>query len=398
VARLGILLIMEKPEPQPKYDVGVIGAGQLARMMAQAAIALGLRLRLFAQSATDGAALIWPDVEIGSPDDPDAVAAFASECGIVTFDHELVPQASLDRLTHNSTKMRPGPSTLAYAQDKRWQRERFAQLGFPVPPFRIVKSAQEVAAFAIDWGWPLALKTSYGGYDGRGTWRVENPNDATTLIASLSTNTRDLIVERWIPIEREIAVMVARSPSGQIATYPVVQTLQIDGICREIVAPAALTVAQTNRVIDLTCEIAKAIDLTGMMAVEFFVAGEDILINEIATRPHNSGHYTIEGCTTSQFEQHLRAVMDWPLGATDLRFDSVVTVNILGGSNAEEPRAGLPEALAIEGVHIHLYGKGARPGRKLGHVTAVGTDPNEVRGRAWRAAEKLTGEPAEVAK
>jgi 5-(carboxyamino)imidazole ribonucleotide synthase len=389
---------MEKAELQPTFDVGIIGAGQLARMMAQAAIPLGLRLRLFAQSATDGAALIWPDVEIGSPDDPDAVAAFASACGIVTFDHELVPRASLDRLIQNNTTMRPGPSTLAFAQDKRWQRERFAQLGFPVPPFEVVKSVQDVAAFAIDWGWPLALKTSYGGYDGRGVWRIENPIDTATLLASLSTNTRDIIVERWIPIEREIAVMVARSPSGQIATYPVVQTVQVEGICREVGAPASLTNAQSSRAIDLASEIAKAIDLTGMMAVEFFVAGDDILINEIATRPHNSGHYTIEGCTTSQFEQHLRAVMDWPLGATDLRFDNVVTVNLLGGSNAQEPRMGLPEALAIEGVHVHLYGKGARPGRKLGHVTAVGSDLNEVRGRASRAAEILTGEPAEVSK
>jgi 5-(carboxyamino)imidazole ribonucleotide synthase len=389
---------MERVEMQPTYDVGIIGAGQLARMMAQAAIPLGLRLRLFAQSAIDGAALIWPDVEIGSPDDPDAVAAFASECGIVTFDHELVPSTSLERLMQNNTTLRPGPSTLAFAQDKRWQRERFADLGFPVPPFGVVKSVQDVATFAIDWGWPLALKTSYGGYDGRGVWRIENPNDVTTLLASLSSNTRDMIVERWIPIEREIAVMVARSPSGQIATYPVVQTLQVDGICREIVVPAALSVAQSNRAIDLACEIAKAIDLTGVMAVEFFVAGDDVLINEIATRPHNSGHYTIEGCTTSQFEQHLRAVMDWPLGATDLRFACVVTVNLLGGSNAREPRAGLPKALAIAGVHVHLYGKGARPGRKLGHVTAVGTDLNDVRERAWRAAEILTGEPAEVAK
>jgi 5-(carboxyamino)imidazole ribonucleotide synthase len=387
---------MEKNSSRSRFDVGIVGAGQLARMMIEAAIPLDLRLRLLAQSPADGAAIVWPDVVIGSPDDPAAVVDFARLCDVVTFDHELVAPESLSALVDNDVVIRPSAATLEFAQNKLWQRRSFAEHGFPVPPFARVSSSSEIESFAATDGWPVAFKTAKGGYDGRGVWRIEDANEAASVFDSLGGRTTDILVERWIPIDREIAVMVARSPSGQIATYPVVDTLQVEGICREIVAPADVPSEIADRAEQLARSIARTIGLTGVMAVEYFVSGNDVLINEIATRPHNSGHYTIEGCVTSQFEQHLRAVMDLPLGDTSLRSDAVVTVNVLGGSTGEDPKHGLAAALAIEGVHIHLYGKEARRGRKLGHVTVTGFELDDIRRRAWQAAELLAGEPAGV--
>ncbi len=378
----------------PRFDIGIVGAGQLARMMIEAAIPLGLRIQLLAQTPNDGAALVWPDVVVGSPDDPETMLKFGRSCEVVTFDHELVSVASLDTLTRHNVVIRPGMSTLKFAQNKLWQRRAFSQVGLPVPDFAPVQSISDIEAFAEATGWPVALKTAHGGYDGRGVWRVENRNEAVSILSTITGRARDILVERWIPIDREIAVLVARTPSGQIATYPVVDTLQTEGICREIVAPANVVPEISNEADELARSLAESIELVGVMAVELFLANSELLINEIATRPHNSGHYTIEGCVTSQFEQHLRAVMDWPLGMTSLRSDYVVTVNVLGGSSGQDPMNALPAALALEGVHVHLYGKEARPGRKLGHVTVTGTNLVEIRDLAWRAAEQLTGEPA----
>ncbi|MFL5759387.1 MAG: 5-(carboxyamino)imidazole ribonucleotide synthase [Thermomicrobiales bacterium] len=387
---------MDNATTEPHFDIGIIGAGQLARMMVRAAIPLGLRLRVLAQSVNDSAALVWPNVVVGSPDDPNTVLEFARPCGIVTFDHELVSPRSLDLLARSNVVLRPSVSTLQYAQNKRWQREEFSRRGFPVPAFAGVRVVDDVVTFVASYGWPVALKTAYGGYDGRGVWRIDNVGAAIALLESVSEASCDMLVERWIPIDREIALIVARSPSGQMATYPVVDTVQRDGICREIIAPADLPPQLSQRATLLGREIAEAIDLTGVMAVEYFVAGDELIINEIATRPHNSGHYTIEGSVTSQFEQHLRAVMDWPLGLTTLRSEQVVTVNVLGGTEAIDPREALSAALTDESVRVHLYGKSARPGRKLGHVTVTGPDLVDAQARAWRAAELLTGEPAEV--
>jgi 5-(carboxyamino)imidazole ribonucleotide synthase len=378
-----------------RYDVGIVGAGQLARMMVQAAISLGLRVRVLAESPADSAALVWPDVVIGSPNDPEAVASFAQACDVVTFDHELVPPSCLRRLAEVHATLRPSAAALAFAQDKRWQREQFALRGLPVPPFRVIGSVDDISELAGEIGWPVALKTAVGGYDGRGVWRVDTAAEAAELFDSLSRQASDLIAEAWIPIDREVAVLVARSPSGDLAVYPVVDTVQADGICREIVASACVPGSVANRATMLAIEVAEAIDLTGVMALELFVAGNELFINEIATRPHNSGHYTIEGSATSQFEQHLRAIMNLPLGSTNLTAESVVTVNVLGGATGEDPYRSLTKALSVPGVNVHLYGKRPRPGRKLGHVTVLGDDLDEARGRAWSAANILTGDPME---
>jgi 5-(carboxyamino)imidazole ribonucleotide synthase len=378
-----------------RYDVGIVGAGQLARMMVQAAISLGLQVRLLSESPTDGAALVWPDVVVGSPNDPDAVASFAEACDVVTFDHELVPPLVLERLVAQGINVRPSPSALAFAQNKRLQRERFGQLGLPVPPFQRVQSLDNIAMMGATFGWPLAIKMAAGGYDGRGVWRIDSVASASDLFDKLAGRESELIAEAWMPIEREVAVIVARSPSGTSVVYPVVDTVQADGICREIVAPAGVSSDIASEATALALAVAESIDVTGVMALELFVSGARLYINEIATRPHNSGHYSIEGCVTSQFEQHLRAVVGLPLGSTDLTASHVVTVNVLGGPEAEDPRFALAAALEDSGVHVHLYGKAARPGRKLGHVTVLSDDLESARARAWRAAFALSGQQVE---
>ncbi|MGH2531294.1 MAG: 5-(carboxyamino)imidazole ribonucleotide synthase [Thermomicrobiales bacterium] len=377
----------------PPADIGIVGGGQLARMTARAAIPLSIRLRVLAARADDSAAQICPDVMVGSPDDPEVLSIFVRGCQVVTFDHELVPATALARLEDEGVCLRPSPSTLAFAQDKRWQRDRLGALGFPVPPHRIVTHGQEIAAFAEAFGWPVVVKTPRGGYDGRGVWIVETPHQADDLAARLG---QSILVEPWLPIEREVAVMVARRPSGQIVAYPVVETVQVDGICREVVAPAPIASAMAAEADKLARSIADEIALTGIMAVELFVAEGRLLINELATRPHNSGHFSIEGCVTSQFEQHSRAVLDWPLGSTAMTAPVAVMVNILGGPNGADPRDLLPKALALDGVHVHLYGKAARPGRKLGHVTVIGDDMALARERAAQAASILTGVAVEA--
>lgn len=373
--------------------IGIVGAGQLARMLIQAAIPLGIRVRLLAEHPADGAARVAADVTIGSPADPDLASAFAATCDVTTFDHEQVPPATLARLEQEGRTLRPSAATMAIAQDKQSQRERFAARGLPVPPFAVLVSPEEIDAFGAAHGWPIVVKAATGGYDGRGVWVSATPSEARAVVSRLIAAGVQPIAEAWVAIDREIAVMVARSAGGEIAVYPPVETIQIDGICRELIAPARISGSIAAECRRIAHDVAGLTGVVGVLAVELFVAGDRVLVNEIATRPHNSGHWTIEGCVISQFEQHLRAILDWPLGATAMTAPHVVTVNLLGGPDGRDPGAELPKALAIDGAHVHLYGKEARPGRKLGHVTLAGDDLGSLRGRAWRAAEILTGLP-----
>ncbi len=370
--------------------VGIIGAGQLARMMLQAAIPLGVRVRLLAERADDSAALVAPDVTLGRADDPAALAAFVRSCDATTFDHELVDADALAALEATGHALRPGAGTVALAQDKRRQRQLLGNLGFPVPPHRPVDAPADLLKFGAAYGWPVVAKAGRGGYDGRGVWVLDGPEEAEDLLARVNPAAVELLVETWVPIERELAVLVARRPAGEVVAYPLVETIQIEGICHEILAPAEVEPRLAVEAEDLALSIATSIESTGVLAVELFQTAEGLVVNELAARPHNSGHWTIEGAATSQFEQHLRAVLDWPLGSTALQAPAVATVNVLG-RDAVDPLHHLPAALAVEGVHVHLYGKAARPGRKLGHVTALGQDRVEVRDRAVPAAGLLTG-------
>jgi 5-(carboxyamino)imidazole ribonucleotide synthase len=367
----------------------MVGAGQLARMTSNAAAALGLTLRILAEHASDSAALVSGAVTTGSPRSLDDLRAFAAVCDVVTFDHELVAPEALVALQAAGVCMRPSPDALRFAQDKLYQRTHLEQVGIPVPPFRQVATIADVAEFASEQHWPMVLKAARFGYDGRGVWVVANPSEAHTVLLETAERHLHLFAEPLVAIEREVAVLVARRPGGQSVTYPVVETVQQDGMCREVIAPAPVNNAIALEAQQIAERIARVIDATGVLAVEFFVTADGLLVNELALRPHNSGHYSLGGCRTSQFENHLRAVLDWPLGEPRLLTPVVVTVNVVGATSGADPLNHLPLALGIPGVSIELYGKVARPGRKLGHVTALGDDLAETRLRAQRAANLL---------
>jgi 5-(carboxyamino)imidazole ribonucleotide synthase len=363
----------------------MVGGGQLARMTHQSAIALGLTLRVLAESPSDGAALVTPDLDVGAPDDQSALLRFAKGCDVITFDHEHVPTAQIQAMESTGVAVRPGSAALLYAQDKLAQRQKLREIGVPVPEFAPVKTIDDVAAFGDEHGWPVVLKAVRGGYDGRGVWMLDE----------LPTSLPDvpLYVEQKVPLVHELAVQVARRPSGEMRTWPIVETVQSDGICVETVAPAPrLSPALSGDAERLACQLAETLDVTGLLAVELFEAPGGLVVNELAMRPHNSGHWTIEGATTSQFEQHLRAVADWPLGDTTACAPVTVMVNFLGGEHTDLA-TGLPAVMAeVPEAHVHLYGKAPRPGRKLGHVTVLGTDVTETRERARAAVAALRGE------
>ncbi|MCZ7439692.1 5-(carboxyamino)imidazole ribonucleotide synthase [Micromonospora sp. WMMC241] len=372
--------------------VGMVGGGQLARMTHQAAIALGQSLRVLALAPDDGAALVAADVQYGDHTDLTALRTFAKGCDVVTFDHEHVPNAHIRALTDEGVKLFPPAEALVHAQDKRVMRERLGELGAPNPAWRPVESPADLVAFGAEAGWPVVLKAARGGYDGRGVWMVDDADQAAELAATLLDGGTPLLVEERVALRRELAVQVARSPFGQVAAYPVVETVQRDGICVEVLAPAPdLPEEQAVAAQQLAIDLATALGVVGLLAVELFDTPGGLVVNELAMRPHNSGHWTIEGARTSQFEQHLRAVLDYPMGDTSLTAPVVVMANVLGG---EPGGISIDERLhhlfaAEPGAKVHLYGKQVRPGRKIGHVTVLGTDLAEVRARAARAARWL---------
>ena len=372
--------------------VGIVGAGQLARMTYQAAIALDLRVRLLAEGADEAAAAIGAEVVLGSPRDAADLARFAASCDVITFDHELVDVAALRTIEQAGHLVRPGSGTIAIAQDKARQRALLGEAGLPVPAFRQVADLADLIGFGREQGWPIVAKAVRGGYDGRAVWPLADEGAAADLWARLDGEERPaLLAEAHVPLDRELAVLVARRPSGEIVTYAVVETVQRQGICRELLVPAALPAAVEAEARSLGRRAAAAVGVVGILALELFLVGERLVVNEIAARPHNSGHWTIEGAVTSQFEQHLRAVLDWPLGATDLVAPAVVTANLLGGAVGTEPRRLLPGALIDPRVRVHLYGKVARPGRKLGHVTVLADTMESARQSALTAVARLGG-------
>ncbi|MEU7711000.1 5-(carboxyamino)imidazole ribonucleotide synthase [Micromonospora chalcea] len=372
--------------------VGMVGGGQLARMTHQAAIALGQSLRVLALAPDDGAALVAADVQYGDHTDLAALRTFAKGCDVVTFDHEHVPNEHIRALTDEGVKLFPPAEALVHAQDKRVMRERLGELGAPNPAWRPVESPADLIAFGEETGWPVVLKAARGGYDGRGVWMVDDAAQAAELAATLLAGGTPLLVEERVALRRELAVQVARSPFGQVAAYPVVETVQRDGICVEVLAPAPdLPEEQAVAAQQLAIDLATALGVVGLLAVELFDTPTGLVVNELAMRPHNSGHWTIEGARTSQFEQHLRAVLDYPMGDTSLTAPVVVMANVLGG---EPGGISIDERLhhlfaAEPGAKVHLYGKQVRPGRKIGHVTVLGNDLEDVRARAARAARWL---------
>ncbi|MEU8358995.1 5-(carboxyamino)imidazole ribonucleotide synthase [Nonomuraea sp. NPDC048882] len=370
--------------------VGIIGAGQLARMSQLPAIALGVELRVLANNPEESAARVVVDTRIGDYRDLGDLREFARGCDVITFDHEHVPTEHIRSLAANGYVVHPGADALVHAQDKTVMRERLTAIGAPCPAWARVRSVDDVTAFAGEHGWPVVLKAVRGGYDGRGVWVCRSPADVVEAFASGI----ELMAEAFVPFERELAVLVARSPHGQGVSYPVVETVQQDGICVEVIAPApGLDQEQSAQAQRIALTIADQLGVTGLLAVEMFQTSGGLVVNELAMRPHNSGHWTIEGSTTSQFEQHLRAVLDLPLGTPKMTAQYVVMANLLGGDDPDVFKR-YEHVLAHDpGIKLHFYGKEVRPGRKIGHVTALGSNLDEVRARARHAAVHLmTGE------
>jgi 5-(carboxyamino)imidazole ribonucleotide synthase len=366
----------------------MVGGGQLARMTCQAAIGLGVGFRVLAGSAADSAAQVTVGTQLGDYRSIDDLRRFAAGCDVLTFDHEHVPGEHLEALERAGVRVRPAAAPLRFTQDKLAMRERLTGLGIECPRFAPVTGVAEVAEFAAG-RWPVVLKAVSGGYDGKGVWVCASAAEAQVVL----DHGIGLIAEEYIAFERELAVLAARSPHRQGAVYPVVQTVQRDGICREVIAPApGLAPGRAAEAHELALRIASELGVTGLLAVEMFETSRGLLVNELAMRPHNCGHWTIEGARTSQFEQHLRAVLDLPLGSPVPTAPVTVMANVLGGDDADVYGRYLHVMAADPTVKVHMYGKAVRPGRKIGHVTVAGdarSDPDELADHARRAASYL---------
>jgi 5-(carboxyamino)imidazole ribonucleotide synthase len=379
--------------------LAVIGGGQLARMMAQAAVALGVPIRLLAEGPDVSAAQVVRDPLVGDYRDLDTLREVAAGCAAVTFDHEHVPTGHLHALAADGHPCRPGPEALVHAQDKGVMRTRLDGLGVPSPRHRLVADPAEVDDFADSvGGYPVVLKTTRGGYDGKGVWVVGSAVEARDPFSVADSTGVEILAEEKVDFRRELSALVARSPSGQVAAYPVLESVQRNGVCAEVVAPAPdLDPALSVEAQAIAMRVAGELGVTGILAVELFETRDGrVLVNELAMRPHNTGHWSIDGAVTSQFENHLRAVLDLPLGSPGARAPWTVMVNILGGDHgalSEDLYGGYPHVLARDPeLRVHLYGKDVKPGRKVGHVTAYGDDLDDVRERARHAAAWFCGD------
>jgi 5-(carboxyamino)imidazole ribonucleotide synthase len=369
------------------FRVGVIGGGQLARMMIEPALALGIDIKVFAES--DGSSAALATTQVGDYSDLAQVAAFAKTVDVITFDHEHVPLAVLENLEAQGVSVQPKPEALRFAQNKLSMRLRLAELGLPMPAWAEIKTASELDAFIADNGGVAILKTPIGGYDGKGVAVVHSSADASDWLTNIESFGGSLLAEQKVEFVRELAQLVARRPSGEIKHWPLVQTVQSSGVCSEVLAPAPnSSSAALAKAADIAETVASGLGVTGVLAVELFeTADGDFLINELAMRPHNSGHFSIEGSRTSQFEQHLRAVLDLPLGSSDLVAEHAVMVNLLGVDDKNDFVSAYPKAMAAHpAAKFHTYGKAARLGRKMGHVTVVGSDADAILADARLAA------------
>ncbi|NLF03536.1 MAG: 5-(carboxyamino)imidazole ribonucleotide synthase [Actinomycetales bacterium] len=400
--------------------VAVVGGGQLARMMAAPAAALGVHLRVLAESERASAAQVVADAPVGKAADDDALRALVAgdvpgasgdpvPADVLTFEHEHVPGDSLRAIAAEGTSVQPGADALVHAQDKIVMRARLSELNVPVPRWAAVGSQGELAEFLAAVGHPdpdpslpdraprAVVKTSRGGYDGKGVRVVAEPADVDDWFAAAAAGGPALLAEELVPFTRELAVLAARSPSGEVHTWPVVESLQVEGVCYLVTAPAPDLSPETERAArEIAVQVAEGLDVTGVLAVEMFEVNGSVLVNELAMRPHNSGHWTIDGSVTSQFEQHLRAVLDLPLGDTAARAPWTVMANVLGSAHDQVTDALADVTAADPGAKVHLYGKDVRPGRKLGHVTVSGADLEQVRARAEAAAAILRGGPGPI--
>ena len=359
--------------------VGVIGAGQLARMMVAPATALGVDLLLFASDAQDSGAQITHHV-VGDYTNLAQVLDFARQCDVITFEHELVPLSVIKGLEAEGIRVYPTSSAFIYSQDKAAMRAKLEN--FPAPQSSVITDSSTITDY------PVIAKAISGGYDGRGVWKVASQSELDEILS----HTNPLLIEELVDFDTEIAVMVARSPHAQATSWAPVETVQEDGICIMTVTPAQkISQAVAEQAQKIALEIAQEVGVVGVMAVEMFVKGEQIYINELAMRPHNSGHWSIEGSVTSQFEQHLRSILDLPLGSPDMNHPYAVMGNVLGGDKTDMYRPYLHLMARNPNLHFHQYRKEVRKGRKIGHVTACGDDLLHLTQEVQHARDYMSG-------
>ena len=367
-------------------------------MMHQAGISLGIDVHLLSEAPDASAAQVIANTTVGDHSQLEVLQSFAENVDVLTFDHEHVPTKYLRQLS-GSVEVRPGPDALSHAQDKALMRERLSAMGIPCPGFAVCRTPEELASFGEELGWPIIAKTSRGGYDGKGVWKLDGPEQASEpFIAKPDFSAGEevvIVAEEFIDFTRELSAIVVRSPSGQAVAYPISETTQTDGVCVETITPApGLGDQEAADLQAMALRIAGELHVVGILAVELMAAADGrVVVNELAMRPHNTGHWSIDGASTSQFENHLRAVLDLPLGAPDLRAPHVVMTNILGGAEPDLTGA-LQHVFARDrAIRVHLYGKDVRAGRKVGHVTACDNDFETALRRARHAARYLMGDP-----
>lgn len=355
--------------------LGILGGGHLARMLTQASISLGIQTVIYERFGNSPAGRVTPHNVVGPWDDDEAQATFVELCDVATVDNEFVDASVLEKLEAQGLPVYPTPATMALVQDKLKQMNALKAAGLPLPDFRAVDSLEDVMTAAQAFGWPLMLKARRGSYNGYGNARVASADELPAVWESLAQYREQggLMAEAWVDMDCELAVTIVRGRQGEIRRYAVVQTVQQDGICTAIRAPAPVPVDLRKKASDLAAAVVETVAGVGVMGVELFLLPDgQIVVNEAAPRPHNAGHYTIEGCETSQFENHIRAVLGWPLGITRLRVPAAVVVNVLGKRDAEANPDGAHRALSVAGAHVHMYGKRlVRPGRKMGHITVL---------------------------
>jgi 5-(carboxyamino)imidazole ribonucleotide synthase len=367
------------------FRVGVIGGGQLARMMTPPALALGFELKVFSESEGSSAALATSVV--GDYTKVQQVRDFAKTVDVITFDHEHVPLSVLETLEAEGFSIQPSPKALKFAQNKLHMRKRLAELRLPMPNWAEIKTAEELDNFISDNGGVAILKTPIGGYDGKGVSVVRNAADAENWLRNIQDFGGSLLAEQKVNFTRELAQLVARRPSGELKAWPLVQTVQRDGVCAEVLSPAPNS-SNLEKAAQIAQTIASGLEVTGVLAVEMFeTESGELFINELAMRPHNSGHFSIEGSITSQFEQHLRAVLNLPLGSTESTAPHSVMINLLGVNDTNDFVSTFSDAMvAHPTAKFHTYGKSARKGRKMGHVTVIGENADAVLAEARAAA------------
>ncbi len=371
--------------------LGIIGGGQLARMTAMSALQMGCDVLVLERNDHSPAANLATHSIVGDWDDPEALVKLATQVDVVTLENEFVDAAALAAIEEAGCPLYPTSRSVGIVQDKFTQKSELAKAGVLVPRFVAVTSKEEIEEAGKTFGWPIVLKTRRNGYDGKGNATIRNAGDIEAGWQMLGAGTRGLFAEEWCPFVKELAVIVTRSVTGEVAVYPVVETVQQDHICHRVHVPAPVTDEVVQRATGLALQAVTAVGGIGSFGVELFLTdANELVLNELAPRVHNSGHYTIEACRCSQFENHVRAVLGWPLGSTELLMPFAVMVNLIGVSKGPGRPVGIEKALAVSGAHVHVYGKVmSGPGRKMGHVTSTGRTMNEARTQAGLAAREI---------